>query len=213
MSDSYPAYPLCYPHKPVGKRRLDFSAVTDLTSPVKRPLKSSLTPQDTTLPPSTKVSRKRTRKSAGIEEPTTTRPEKRPNKRGYKSNVQVKQESRLLLGYNAGMPGTQSLPSVTYSSIHSTPDSVVYPDPTIFPSPSRHVPIPDVLPLDSSSLLYPCSSIGDPTASWSHKDIHGSELVPGLYNTPSPPNFHMDIGYSTSNSNYSQSTERMILVI
>eukprot|EP00800_Vazella_pourtalesii_P018873 TRINITY_DN6206_c0_g1_i1.p1 TRINITY_DN6206_c0_g1~~TRINITY_DN6206_c0_g1_i1.p1 ORF type:complete len:354 (+),score=88.07 TRINITY_DN6206_c0_g1_i1:94-1062(+) len=107
------------------------------------------------------------------------------------------------------MPGTQSLPSVTYSSIHSTPDSVVYPDPTIFPSPSRHVPIPDVLPLDSSSLLYPCSSIGDPTASWSHKDIHGSELVPGLYNTPSPPNFHMDIGYSTSNSNYSQNSTKI----
>ena len=138
-----------------------------------------------------------------------TRPEKRPNKRGYKPNLQVKQESRLLLGYNPGMSGTQSLPTVTYSSIHSTPDSIGYPDPTIFPSPPRHMRIPDVLPLDSSSLLYPCSSIGDPTASWSHKDIHSSDLVPGLYNTPSPPNFHMDIGYSTSNSNFSQNSTKI----
>ena len=207
LSDSYPGYPLCYPHKPVSKRRLGFSGGTDLTSPVKRSLKSS-SPQDTTIVPSTKVTRMRTRKSAGIEEPAITRPEKRPNKRGVKPNVQVKQESRMLLGYNTGMSGSQSLPTVTYSSILSNTDSVGYPDPTIFPSPPRHMPIPDVLPIDSSSLLYPCSSIGDPTASWPHKDIHSSYLVPGLYNTPSPPNFHMDIGYS-SNSNFSQNSTKI----
>ena len=209
LSDSYHGYPHCYPHKPVSKRRLDFSGVTDITSPGKSPLKSSPTHQDSPLAPSTKVSRKRTRKSAGIEEPTITRPEKRPNKRGCKPNVQVKQESRLLLGYNAGMSGSQSLPTVTYPSIHSTPGPVGYPDPTIFPSPPRHMPIPDVLPLDSSSFLYPCSSIRDPSVSWSHKDILSSDLVPGLYNTPSPPNFHMDIGYSTSNSNFSQNSTKL----
>ncbi|KAI6645877.1 Paired Domain (PRD) containing protein [Oopsacas minuta] len=217
LSDTYPNYPLCHPYKPSCKRKLSFSGVTDLSQPpVKRSLKNSATLQNTPTS-STKITRKRSRKSACIEDTgSITRSEKRANNKNSKSNVQVKQKYQMLPGCNAGMLSTQSLPTVTYSSIHSTQESVGYSsltpsqDPNIFPSPPSHsIPLPDLLPIDSSSLLYPCSSVVDPASSWPDKDVGAPSLASSHYNTPSPPSFHTDIGYSTSNSTYSQNSNKI----
>ena len=193
MSDSitHPSYRMASGYK----RRLSFSGLADFPHsqpPAKRPLKASPS-KLSTLTHSSKNSKKRARKTAGLEEGLVGANKSDKRTHGdYRSQVHVKEESQTA--------------HATYSGLHSRGYSLPSPpqlstDSHLYPFPSRHL-MPEPLPLDGSSLLYPCSSLGDP-APWIHSD-----LLPALYNTPSPPNFNLDMGYS-SNSNFSQSSSKI----
>ena len=195
MSDSitFPTPVSSYRVAPAHKRKLSFSGLTDPSQPpAKRAIKTSPSKLNSALTHSSKNARKRARKTA--EEGPVAKSDKR-TQGGYRSQVQVKQESQLA--------------HTSYSGLHTRGYSLASPpqlsqNSHLYPSPSRHLmSVPDPVPLDSSSLLYPCSSLGDTAPSWSHTD-----LLPSLYNTPSPPNFNIDMGYS-SNSNFSQSSSKI----
>ena len=180
------------------KRRLSFSGLTDLSHsqpPAKRAIKTSPSKPCAPISNSSKSSRRRSRKITPLEECSVG--VSKSDNRAYgvfRQQLQVKQESQV--AHSA------------YSSLHTRGYSLPSPpqishDSNLYASPSQHLmSAPDPIPLDGSSLLYPCSSIGD-SAPWTHTD-----LLPALYNTPSPPNFNMEMGYS-SNSNFSQSSSKL----